>query len=102
VEDPLIFKVLSTGSFIVCSIFIPMFIPEGWRRSFYGQSVLVLAMGIWLLTLASVLRQWLGMDYPGRQPIRITGQMFVFIAMFERTAELAVVKWHRRQQRRTP
>lgn len=98
-EDPLIFKVLSTGSFIVCSVFIPMFLPENWRRSFYGQSVIILALGIWLLTLASVLRQWLGMEYPGRQAIRIAGQGFIFIAMLERTVELAAVKIGRRGAR---
>lgn len=96
--DPFIFKLLASITLAFSSVFIVLFAPERWRHHPYGVSVMVMAVGIWLFSLAAVLRQFLGLEYHLRQEMRILAQGFLALAMAERTVELAVTKWRRRGQ----
>lgn len=99
-DDPLIFKVLATATLFTGVIFVGLFVREPWRRNWYGTSVLVMAIGVTLFSLAAFLRQWFGLEYPGRQIIRGAAQALILLAMVERTVELAVIKWKRARKER--
>lgn len=99
-DDPQLFKILSTATFAVGLVFLVLFAREPWRKNWYGTSVIVLALGVTLFALTTVLRQWFGMDYPGRQVIRVSAQLLILAAMLERTIELAVIKHKRARKKR--
>ena len=97
--DPLVFKVLTGGTLLVTTIFIALFAREPWLRARFGQSVMVLSIGLWLFALTSTLRNWLGDDYAGRNAVRVGAQSLTLVAMLIRTVVLARAQWRERKRR---
>jgi hypothetical protein len=86
--DPLAYRILATIALAITTLFIGLFARQPWWRHPFGQSVMLLAAGLWLYEAATVLRQWLGADYAGRDFVRYVAQVAVLVAMGERTFEL--------------
>lgn len=97
-DDPLIFRILATATLVVASLFIALFAREPWWKQPFGQSVMIMGCAIWLHALAATLRQWLGLDYPGRDLIRGFAQAGLLFAMAQRL----VVLWRARHRGSTP
>lgn len=47
-----------------------------WWKTWIGRALMVEALGVFTLLTFSVLYQWLGPNYPGRDFIRVTGMGF--------------------------
>lgn len=75
---------LAVLNLTVVTIFIAIFAREPWRRSAFGQSVMTLAVAVWLFSLLGVLLTVLGEDYRFREEIRTVGRLLVFAAMVQR------------------
>jgi len=99
-DDPLIFRLLATGTLLVASVFIVGFLRDPWWRSQFGQSVMVMAIGLWLFALQTVLVQYLGPDYPHRQAVRIFAQSLIPLALTQRTWVLLHAQWRDRRRAR--
>lgn len=44
-----------------------------WWKSWIGRALMVEALGVFTMLTFTVLRQWLGPEYPGRDIVRISG-----------------------------
>lgn len=53
-----------------------------WWRSWIGRALMVEAIGVFLLLSFSVLFQWFGPGYWGRNVIRITGMGFATVGFW--------------------
>lgn len=60
---------------------------ERWWATWFGWSLLLLALGVFSYSLATVLYRFLG-DYPGRPAVLIGSTILVFLAMAIRTVVL--------------
>lgn len=94
--DPLFLTVLSFGILAVTSVFICLFVFEPWWRSAFGQSVMALALAVWIFSLLAVLRQVLGDDYAARVWLLGAGRTLALLAISQRTYVLVTA---RRRQR---
>lgn len=88
-DDPLILTVLAVANLTITTAFICVFAAEPWRKSTFGQSVMALAVAIWLFSLLAVLRQVFGPDYWGREWLLGIGRGLVLLGMFQRLVVLA-------------
>lgn len=96
-NDPFIFKVLASVALIGGSMLIGLYVREPWRKSEFGRAFMSLAIGVWLFALTSTLRQWLGLNYWGRQELRIVAQLFCVYAVW--SAWWVLLKTRRRDRR---
>lgn len=93
-NDPLIYKLISTASLIAFSLFIWRYSREPWRGQAFGRALMTLAAAVVVYSTATVLRQWLGPDYPGRNAARILANF----GLLSTGVTMTIVLW--RAQRR--
>lgn len=100
-EDPLIFKILSTITLVASIAFIIAFARDRggwWRKSELGRSLMVMTIGVGLFALTSFLRQWLGDSYIGRQELRIFAQLLIAFGVTSRLWVLLKAQWTERHR----
>lgn len=88
-QDPILLTVLAVANLAVTTCFIVVFAAEPWRKTTFGQSVMALAVAIFIFSLLAVLRQVLGPDYWGREWLLGAGRTLVLVGMFQRLYVLA-------------
>ncbi|KRB73088.1 hypothetical protein ASE01_20140 [Nocardioides sp. Root190] len=90
---------LPSSSVLVLAVtgaFLLVFVREPWIRHPFGQSVLVLTLGVLLLAGLGLAVYVLGPDYPGREYAVLTGRLLIATAMAQR---LVVLIRERRKDR---
>lgn len=95
---------------LVTGAFLAVFVREPWTRHPFGQSVMVLTVGVLLLAGLGLAVYVLGPDYPGREYAVLTGRLLVAAAMGqrlyvlvrERRKDLVSPRSSRRARRGTP
>lgn len=91
---------LQLGMALLClpvtAYFIYMFgkPSERFWRSWFGISLMLLAVAIFIAELSVVLFRFYGLDYYGRDVIRVSAQAMTLIAMGLRTWVLHVAQHH--------
>lgn len=80
----------------ITALFIYMFgkPSERWWRSWFGISLMLLAIAIFWAELSVVLFRFWGMEYYGRDIIRVGAQFLTLTAMGLRTWVLFVAQRH--------
>lgn len=53
-----------------------------WWKTWIGQALLIKAVGVWILLTVSLLYQFFGPDYWGRDALRITGASLVTVGIW--------------------
>lgn len=84
----------SIALLVVTLAFFVCFLREPWTRHPFGQSVMVLTIGVGLLATLGLLVYALGPEYPGREVLVFTGRVLITIGMAQRLVVLV------REQRR--
>ncbi len=83
---------------IVTTLFLLVFAREPWTKHPFGQSVMVLSIGVLLLSCLGLAVYIFGPDYPGREYAVLTGRLLITVAMGQR---LVVLLRARRKDRET-
>lgn len=83
---------------IVTTLFLLVFVLEPWTKHPFGQSVMVLSIGVLLLSCLGLAVYIFGPDYPGREYAVLTGRLLITVAMGQR---LVVLLRARRKDRDT-
>lgn len=78
------YDALAFVNLTVTSVFIGFFIREPWRKTAFGQSIMTLAVAVWLYSLLGVLLATFGDGYPWRDEIRTLARLLVCAAMSQR------------------
>lgn len=72
---------------IVTAVFIGIYAREPWRRTWFGQSIMILAVAVLIFsTLGTIATFW--PDYPFREEIRLCGRLLIAVAMTQRLVVL--------------
>ncbi len=101
VDDPWYFRWISGATLVVVMVFIALLFTDrggAWRKTGFGQSLMIMAFGLGLISLTQSLRQWFG-DYAYRTTIRVIAQSLILIAMVIRTYLLARAQRRERRDR---
>ena len=77
---------------IVCTVFIAVFYREPWRRSWFGQSVMILAVAIWVFSVQGTLIEIFGAGYRFQEEVRLFGRILVAVAMTQRLLVLSKLR----------
>lgn len=77
--------------------FILIYVPEKPWRTWFGSSLLLLAVAVLLYTLSVVLYRMLGPDYAGRAQMVTASVSLTFVAMLMRLCVLSVEQWRERR-----
>lgn len=84
--------ILLTGSaallVVVALLFLLVFATEPWTKHPFGQSVMVLTVGILVLGCQSIITYTLGQDYAAREPLVVTGRLLVTVGIGQRLVVL--------------
>lgn len=64
--------------------FLIVFAREPWARHPFGQSVMVLTLGVVVLASQSILTYALGQDYAARVPLVVAGRALVAAGILQR------------------
>lgn len=76
--------VLSVLITVVTVLFVATFAREPWWRHPFGQSVMALAVAILIFQVLSLLRQFFGAEYWGREWALGFGRTLVLVAISQR------------------
>ena len=83
---------------LVTLAFLAVFVREPWTKHPFGQSVMVLSVGVLLLSCLGLAVYIFGPNYPGREYAVLTGRLLITVAMGQR---LVVLIRARRKDRNT-
>lgn len=88
---------IATATLPVSVVFLVLFArpSEHWWATWFGRSLMLLALGVFAYSCATVLYRFLG-DYPGRPFVLLFSTTAVFLAMSIRTGVL----WHSQRKGR--
>lgn len=80
---------IATATLPVSVVFLLLFArpSEHWWATWFGRSLMLLALGVLAYSCATVLYRWFG-DYPGRPFVLLFSTTAVFLAMSIRTGVL--------------
>lgn len=94
-EDIQLWVAILTLPFSV--VFILAYVPERPWRTWFGTSLLLLAVGVLSYTLSVVLYRLFGSDYPGRSILVISSVTLVLVAMAMRTCVLIAIQYREQE-----
>lgn len=57
---------------------------HAWRRTWFGQSVMILAVAVLMFSVLGLLQQVLGPNYWGQDTLRLVARVAVAVAMTQR------------------
>lgn len=80
----------------VALLFIVAYVPERPWSTWFGTSLLLLAIGVFVAGLAALLFRVYGIDYPFRELLGAVWIGTVFAAMVMRTWVLIAAQWRNR------
>src|SRR5690606_11515281 len=97
VSDPVIYKILALVHIVLWSAFCARYLVRLVRGRFWDKestfayALLIMAVAMVMYGMATVLRQFLGIDYFGRDAVRITASCGLLLTglVFHR----AISKW---------
>jgi amino acid transporter len=72
---------------VVTGVFIAIYAREPWRRTWFGQSIMILAIAVLIFSALGTLATFWP-DYPFREEIRLLGRVLIAIAMTQRLVVL--------------
>lgn len=78
---------IAAATLPVTLVFLGLFLRERWWATWFGWSLMLLALGVFAYSATTVLWRTLG-EYPGRPALLIVATTFVLVAMTIRTAVL--------------
>ena len=68
--------------------FIVIYARDGWRRGWFGRSLMAIAVGVLLSCVGSIMVRLYGFDWPGRSWIAVGVWALVLFGMVTRTLVL--------------
>lgn len=91
-------RLIATATLPVAATFIWLYSTDGWWKSWFGRSLMLLATSVLAYALAVVLYRSYG-DYPGRTALLLVATGGTFLAMLLRTMVLWSIKRLETQER---
>jgi hypothetical protein len=76
------------GTAVAAAVFIALYSRDPWHKSWFGRSLMMIAVSMLLLGISVVLFRLFGPDYPFRSVLIIVVADLTFAAMVARTAVL--------------
>ena len=96
-NEPPIINVLASLTGLGALTFVLLFVREPWWRSWFGRSLMTMAVGMFIFASMALLQIRLGSDYPFRGTLRLIGYALLTVAMWSRV----YVLWRARRADRS-
>jgi len=96
-NEPPIINVLASLTGLGALTFVLLFVREPWWRSWFGRSLMTMAVSILIFSGMALLSIRLGQDYPGRDALRLAGYLLLAGSMWSRVYVLWRVRHDERE-----
>lgn len=96
-NDPAHINVLAGLLWAGSLVFMLLYAVEPWWRSWFGRSLMTMAVGMFIFASMALLQIRLGSEYPFRGTLRLIGYALLTVAMWSRV----YVLWRARRADRS-
>lgn len=97
-NDPAHINILAGLLWFGSLVFVLYYATEPWWRSWFGRSLMTMALGMLIFSSMALIQIRLGSEYPFRSTLRLIGYTLLTLAMWSRV----YVLWRARRADRAP
>lgn len=83
-NDPLYVDALAGLLWLGSLVFIVSYSLEAWWQTWFGRSLMTMAIGMFIFASMALISMRLGPDYPFRDALRLVGYALLNLAMWSR------------------